>query len=284
MKKIVLLLLVLNYVIGAFAHIEPTKTVKEKKENEEKRKTILKNKIQSYIVWNHEINDHKINFNSKEKNVKFVFDKNGNNTELIIFKKNGEISIKKVLVFDENNNMESNMEYSSDLSLTRKANYYYGTQNKVVSQINYNHNSEIESKFIYVPNTNENIITFTKLNTSDSIEYQIIYKYDENENNIGVTKQYTSGEIILRVQNIFNINNQRTKKKIFDTDNELLFYFEYTYFENSNKFASITKKSSEGKTISKSLYKLNGFGMLESITETDANDNIISHSTYQYII
>lgn len=87
---------------------------------------------------------------------------------------------------------------------------------------------------------------------------------------------------LLHVENTFNNEGKRIRKKLFSADNDVLFYFEYKYFKNTNKYSNIVKKLSNDKVFTQTIYKLNAQGFTESTTVIDEDGKIISFSSYIY--
>jgi hypothetical protein len=128
-------------------------------------------------------------------------------------------------------------------------------------------------------------VLFTKFKPQDKVEYHIIYKYSgsvDMGNNIEIIKQDPTGKLIMRVENIFDKKDSRTHKKIYDENNKLMYYFEYTYDKKTNKFGTILKKSPEDKVLSSTIYSYNIDGMTESVKTLDESGQITSFLTYKY--
>jgi hypothetical protein len=272
---------------GLFAHEEPAKTLKEKSDKEKARTEILKNKIISFTVWKHQIIDNRKDKMLKERVLTTTYDTGGNLSEMLVYKSNDTLDYRVAFGYDENNNMITDTDYNPEGSIAENIEYTYDESGRVAEQINYQGNGEIDSKFTYAIDNKTNTLIFNKYKPLDSIEYQIIYKYEgtvDNGNNTEIIKQKLNGGLILRVENIFNNTNQRKRKKIFDENNSLIYYFEYTYFEDCDKFSSITKYSPEDQVLSKTEYTLDNSGNIESVVITDNAGNIFSYSSYEYKI
>ena len=286
MKESILFILLALFINGTiFAHKEPAKTLKEKEKEAKKRQNILKNKIVSYTLWKHEIKDNKPKMDEQQKFIKMNFDNRGNNVQTAVYKNTDTLSYTIVYSYDENNTITTNSEINPDASLIKRAIYSHNDKGLLESQINYDADNKVESRFTYIPDHKTNTLIFTKYKPLDSIEYQIFYKYDSsiNEgNNTEIIKQETDGSLILRVENLFDAQNKRVKKKIIGFNNELLYYFEYFYFENTDDYAVIHKKMATGELISVTKYKLNDSGLVQSVTNTDNTGNILSYTSYDY--
>lgn len=273
------------YSSGLIAHEEPSKTIREKDKKERDRKDIRDNKIISYTVWKHKVKDKTPDLNDKEMFLKVVYDTEGNIAEMNVYKKNDSLDYKIVFGYDGNNNMISDTDYNPDGTIAEKIEYKYDAYGRVVEQYNYEGNNKFDSKFTYETSSNSNSLVLNKFKPIDSIEYQIVYRYDnsiDKGNNVEIVKQKKNGILIMRVENEFDVNDLRLKKKIFDENNKLMFYFGYTYFGDTEKFSEITKYSPEGQIISKTIYELNKAGFTSSVKTIDVSGNLISFSSYDY--
>ena len=128
-------------------------------------------------------------------------------------------------------------------------------------------------------------LTFTKFKPTDSVEYYILYKFDgpvDEGNNTEIIKQKPDGELIMRVENRFDASNLRTQKMVFDENNKLMYYYEYKYFEGTNRFSEIVKKSPENQILSKTVYTLNELDLLQDVSIWDEAGNLTTYSAYTY--
>lgn len=284
-RKTLLAAASLMLCFGLFAHEEPAKTLKEKEKKEQERKEILLNKIASYTVWKHETQDSTQESVMKNKFLTVIYDNQGNISEMQVYQKNDTPDYRVVFGYDENNNMISDTDYNADGTIAENIEYTYDAKGCVVQQLNYEAEGKMDSRFTYTTDRINNTVTLTKYINNDSIEYQIIYTYEgsiDKGNNVEIVKQKPDGELIMRVENLFDANNQRLQKKIFDQKNQLMFYFAYTYFGGGDKFASITKYAPDDQLISKTIYTLNEMGFTQSVKTVDESDKVLSISTYTY--
>jgi hypothetical protein len=288
MKRYALLIAwILIHSFGLFAHEEPAKTIKEKEKKEHDRKEILENKIASLTVWKHKIQDNKHHTELKEKFLILSYDTKGNISEMQVYKSNDTLDYKVVFEYDQNNNMIKDTDYKPDGTIAENIEYTYDEFGRVLEQFNYEANGKFDSKFTYVTDNDNKTVNLNKYKPIDSLEYQIIYKYEgsiDKGNNIEIIKQKPNGELIMRVENVFDENNQRLQKKIFDEYNQLMYYFEYTYFENGDKFSTITKYSPDNQVKSKTIYTLNEIGFTDTVKIVDESGNVLSFSSYEYKI
>ncbi|MBN2683580.1 MAG: hypothetical protein JXR58_13880 [Bacteroidales bacterium] len=276
---------ILIHSFGLYAHEEPAKTIKEKEKKEQDRKEIQENKIVSFTVWKHNISDNKQDTVLKEKFLIVSYNTKGNISEMQIYKSNDTLDYKVVFGYDGNNNMITDTDYNPDGTIAENIEYKYDGFGRVLEQFNFTEDGKLDSKFTYVTDNNSKTVTLNKYKPTDSVEYQIIYKYAgsiDNGNDVEIIKQKPNGELIMRVENVFDENNHRLQKKIFDENNQLMYYFEYTYFGNGDKFSTITKYSPDNQIKSKTIYTLNEIGFTDTVKIVDESGNVLSFSNYEY--
>lgn len=269
------------------AHEEPPKTIREREKKEQERIEVLKNKVISYIVWKHKIKNNEPDLLSKEKFLIVLYDQKGNISEMQVYKHYDTLDSKVFYEYDENNNMIRIVEYDSDGKIVERIEYRYDDFGRVLEQVNYEKENKIDSKFTYLIDNNNNAIILNKYKPLDSIEYQIIYKYQKNidsGNNIEIIKQKPNGKLIMRVENVFDENNRRIQKKVFDEGNNLVYYFDYTYIGKEDKISTITKYSPEKKVLSKTYYTFNDFGFIATSKSVDESGNVVYFYSYDYKI
>lgn len=221
----------------------------------------------------------------KERFLVVEYDPNGNISEMQIYKSNDILDYKVVFGYDENNNMITDTDYNPDGTIAENIEYKYDEMGRVVNQLNYEGEGEVDSKFTFETDNNSNTLILNKYKPLETIEYQIIYKYDGNVdrgNNVEIIKQKLGGELIMRVENVYDENNFRLQKKIFNEQNQLMYYFEYNYFRDSDKFSTISKFSPDKQLLSKTIYSRHDSGLIVNIQTIDAEGNILSFSSYSY--
>lgn len=269
----------------AIGHEEPAKTLREKKEKEEKAAFYRGKKVIMYTVWKHELKDNKPDKEHKEKFLTTRLDEQGNVTEMLVYKNTDTLDYRVAFKYDAHSNMTGETDINPDGSIHEKSEYQYDNFGRVISQINYSEKNVIDSRFTYRADNKANTIIFTKFMPTGITDYQIIYKYDglvDTGNNTEMIKQKPSGELITRVENRFDDLKQRTQKRIFDANNKLMYYFEYKYFKGTDQFSEIIKKSPEDKVLSKTVYSLNEQGLVQAVATWDAEGKLTSFLSYIY--
>lgn len=285
MRKVLFTLIALIINISFLsAHEEPAKTLKEKNTKEKDRKEILTKKIISYTVVNHSVINGTIGM-KKEKYLITEFDKKGNIYSMSVYKPGDSLDYKVIFTYDNNNNMITDTDLDPSGEVTENLKFSYDDFNRVKEQYNYVKENEFDSKFTYEIDEKNLTLLFTKFKPLDKIEYHIIYKYSKTVdwgNNVEIIKQDPSGKLIMRVENIFDNNDLRTHKKIYDENNALMYYFEYSYDKSTGKFGTILKKSPDNKVLTRTIYSYNSDGLLESIRSFDESGKLSSYLTYTY--
>lgn len=284
LKFLFLTLFSLSLTNFANAHFEPPKTLREKRKMEQERKLILDNRIRMLTIWNFKVVDGIPDGKGKNKYYTIYYDNNGNISEMVVYNDNGSIKYKDVYIYDEFFNVIELTKYSEE-KMIEKSNFYYDSSGRVTEQINYSADGKIDSRFIYIFDIKNNQIVFLKYKPLNIIEYQILYKYDadpDDANNIEIIKQDSDGKLIMRVENKFNRKNERIEKKIFDENNQLMYYFSYEYFDKINIYSTIEKKSPNDEILSKTEYRINSMNQIEFVATYNHENIIISFLQYTY--
>ena len=285
MRKVLFTLigLIMNISILS-AHEEPAKTIKEKQIKEKNRKEIMSLKIQSYTVWNYSVNNDSSE-GRKEKYLVTEFDRKGNIASMSVFKTSDSLDYSVVFTYDKDNNMITDTDFNPSGEIAEDIKFSYDNKGRVKEQVNYLQNGVFDSKFTYEIENKKSEVVFTKYKPLELIEYQIIYNYSGSVdigNNSEIIKQGPDGKLIMRVENIFDKNDQRTHKKIFDENNKMLYYFEYTYDKKTGKFSTIDKKSPDGKTISVTSYTYNQKGQTDTVKTLNDSGQLTSLMKHSY--
>ena len=152
-------------------------------------------------------------------------------------------------------------------------------------QNNYIKRREFDYRFPYETNNKKLTLLFTKFKPIDNLEYQIIYKYSgsvDKGNNYEITKQNPTGKLIMRVENLFENKDSRTHKKIYDENNKLMYYSEYSNDKKAEKIGTILKKSSDDIVLTSTVYSYNTDGFAESVKTFDESGILTAFLTYRY--
>lgn len=281
---IIILMFFLAFAITT-AHEEPAKTLKEKADKAKAALEIAKYSINSHTVWVHEIVDNKPDMMSKSELFTVRYNISGYITEMQVFKKGDSLDYIIEFTYDDNFSLLTDTDYTPEGDISEAIKYQNDEHGRVREQINYLGSGEIDSKFTYSIDDEKNQLIFNKFKPLDSIEYQIIYKYSGNPDiseNTEIIKQKQNGELILRVENVFNSQKQRTQKKIYDENNSLLNYFEYEYFSDVDKISKITSYSGSSELLGTTIYEIDQLGFYSSVTRLDKAGNITSFSSFIY--
>ena len=284
-KKLILLTLILvSSPTVSSAHEEPAKTLSEKKAKEKDRKEILSKRISSYTVMKHSIANGSITTH-QERYLVTEYDKNGNIYSMSVYKSGDSLDYKIIFTYDQNNNMITDTDYDPLGKISENIKFTYDDAGRVKEQYNYTKDNEFDSRFTYEIDNKNLTLLFTKFKPQDKIEYHIIYKYlksVDQGNNVEIIKQDPGGKLIMRVENVFDDKDSRTHKKIFDENNRLMYYFEYSYDKKTKKFGTILRKSPDDRVLSSTIYTYNSNGLTESVKTLNESGQITSFLTYKY--
>ncbi len=281
----VILIALLLLLCSLRAHEEPPKTLKEKSGKDRARAEILEKNITSYTVWKHKIKDNKPVTDSKEKYYSVFYDSRGNITEITEYGSDGAVKGQTVFGYDLQDNMVTDTDYGPDAALNDMIKYKYDEMGRVTEQTNYLAGGNVDSRFTYTIDNEIKSLVFCKYNPMDSIEYRIVYSYDgevDHGNNILALKLDPAGNLVLKIENEYNTDNHRTRKKIYDENGDLSYYFEYGYHPGSDEFQYIKKMSPDGTLITVTEYPVNEKELISSAKTTDSMGNVLSYISYEY--
>lgn len=286
MKKTpIIIFFILVCVYLSFSHEEPPKTIKEKRAKEKERLSVQKSGIKSFTVWKHVIKNGVESPEGRSRHYTTFFDSEGNLSGISVFRNSDTLDYRVEYKYDKDNSMLTDTDFDSVGLMEESVSYEYDDQGKVKSGINYTKGWVIDSKFKYTVDEKERTIIYEKFKPLDSLEYRIYYNYEgvvDSGKNVEILKRKPDGELLMRVVSVFDANNLRTQKRIFNEKNELMYYFEYSYYKGGEKFSMIIKYSPENKVISKTFYSLNEYGMISTVKTIDDTGDITSFSSYEY--
>jgi hypothetical protein len=125
--KHILLSLAMGFIISsiAIAHEEPAKTLKEKKDKEEKAAFYRSKNVASYTVWKHQISENKPDTDKKEKFLTTLLDEHGNISEMLVYKNTDTLEYRVVFSYDKHNNMTGDTDFNPDGSVNENIKYKY---------------------------------------------------------------------------------------------------------------------------------------------------------------
>lgn len=266
-----------------YSHEEPAKTSKEKAEKEAKRKQIEASKIAVATSWKYEVKEGIVNKESSTKYLETLYSQNGTINAMKLYKANGKIDMSVFYTYDEFFNMKTEMDRDSMGNLQENIEFFYDKNHCITKQINYM-GETWDSDFNYKRNENNNTITLIKTIDKELVDYEIMYRFDSKidlGNTIEIIKQKEDDTQQMRVENVFDSENHRTHKKIFDAENDLMYYFTYTYEPNGD-FKTISRFTSDNQLHNKLVYQYDANQQLKSITTYNTENQIISYLEYTY--
>lgn len=286
MKKKIIIALFVSLVFPPLvkAHEEPAKTLKEKKDKEEKRLKIKSQNLRSQTIWKYEVKEGIADTRSKQKFLVTEYSKEGNIAAMILYKSGDSLEAKTMFTYDDDNNMITDTDYNPDGSMVDSIVYQYDDRGRVISESNYNPDGSLNSEFIWV-RKNPNEIIMTDISLNDSITNWYIYTYSghpDSSDVIEIEQKDKYGDPVMYVENVFSHTGLRTHKKIRDARGDLMYYFEYAYMERTKLTAFIEKKSPEGQRLSKTVYSYGIYELVTSFESFDGDDKLMSSGEYTY--
>jgi hypothetical protein len=271
------MLLIINFL--AMAHIEPPKTLSEKLKMEVAYAKKASAGVKECLVKN-------INIDGKEVPiVHYFYDCLGREERMFLYDSEGEIEAHVIQVYDASGNLVLDADRSPEGLLKEMNVLGYDDEGLIWTITSYDSAWMMSGKLSYEirPETSE--VFVTKINRENSPEYSISYQYEssiDDGNCIEIIQNDAQGMLKIRVENEFNTNGLRTKKHIYNTENELSYSFLYTYTENGD-FATITQVDAEEKVIRTDRYTYNEKGFVSHLTVVKADGTVSAERVYDYV-
>lgn len=282
---LVVWLLLLN--LAAFSHEVPAKTKKEKAEKELKRKEIKKAKIKKSTVWKFEVQNDQIDSLSRSKHFETTYNRKGEITQTIAYKEKNKQDVKMVYTYDEHHNLLTNIKYDSIGNVVEYVYYIYNKDDVVIEQRKFDVAKKWDTRFTYHSYDEASKIILQKFKPLDSLEYETIYQYEgpiELGKTISVSKEFDEKTLISRIESEYNAENQRILRRDFDSENDLIDYYQYTYEPLSNRFSKVNRYTSDHKLVSSEHYFYLSNGNIDKIITYNAQDKMSNQLHYEYEI
>ncbi|MPM17766.1 hypothetical protein SDC9_64165 [bioreactor metagenome] len=282
MKNILFIsLILLCCTCSLKAHEEPPKTKKEKADAKAKQEKMIRNGINQVTIWRHNI-ENGIVSDANEKYAELYYNEKGLNTSILVYS-NDSISYKTINVFDLRCNkiFDFDFEYGNP---SGNAVFQYNSSGLIEKIYNFDSLQKVVSEDTYTYKTSQNQIVFSSISAPEKTDYTYTYSYDgniETGNCTEIEHRDSTGKLVMRVENVFDKNNIRQEKKIFNSDNELDYKFSYTY-TSSGDFSVITKTSSDGKIMETDTYSYDDKGNLISVVSKDGDGIVTDALSYEY--
>jgi|GEM_PF-4633293 len=276
-------LLLLN--LAVFSHEVPAKTQKEKAEKELKRKAIKKAKIKKSTVWKFEVLNDQIDSLSRSKYFETTYNRKGEITQTIAYKEKNKQDVKMVYTYDQHHNLLTNIKYDSIGNVVEYVYYIYDKHDVVIEQRKFDTAKKWDTRFTYQTFDETATIVMQKFKPLDTLEYETIYQYEgpiEQGKTISVSKEFDENTLISRIESAYNADNQRILRSDFDSDNDLIDYYQYTYEPQSNRFSKVNRYTSDHKLISSEHYFYVSNGKIDKIITYNTQEKMSSQLQYEY--
>lgn len=207
--------------------------------------------------------------------IKYVFDKNGNEIKSILYSKGRKYSYFSREIVDYENTLINEYKYNDYNNVLERRldkntvwKYTYDTQQCLTSEECWRHD-KLDSKKIYTYDESDNEIEMNEYNKEGDLKYKTIYKYNENEDVVfkNAVRYDASGEVDYKSNRRYDI-----------AGNEIHSDFRGEYFN------SLTKKSYNAKNElieEKDLYRSNKLLWLKKF-DYDDYGNLISETKDDY--
>gem|GEM_PF-2282497 len=278
MKKLILLVFTFSF-LAANAHIEPPKTKKEKANAEANYARAKAACIKESILYS---------ISSENKETKVIhafFDEEGREKTLMLYDKMGELSSIVAQTYDKHGNLVLDADRTPKGIMQEMNILHYDDDGLIWNIISYDSAWNISGSLSYemMPETNE--VYLTKNNDMHALQYTITYHYnkglDEGDCS-GIVQTDADGKLMIRVENLFDDNGQRSRKIVYGNDGSLNFTYHYTYNE-SGDFSEIRKIGSDGNLQRTDVYKYNDKGFVNAVKVLDAEGKVIANRRYDYV-
>lgn len=263
------------------AHEEPPKTKKEKTDAQAKQEKMIRNGISRVTVWRYNV-ENGIVSDVKQKYAELNYNGKGLNSSILVYR-NDSLKYKTVNVFDFDGNRILDFDYK-DGKAAGNAVFEYKTDGLIEKIFNLDSTGQVISEDVYSYNSDKKQIVFSSYLLPEKIDYTYTYIYDtqiETGNCIEIVHRDSAGKQVMRVVNVFDKNNVRQEKIIYNADDKQDYKFTYTYTE-SGDYNVIKIINADGKVLEADTYTYNEYGMLISIESKDGNGIMTDKLTYAY--
>ena len=282
MKTLVLTFILISINFLIYSHEEPSKTLNEKKEKQERQKQIIQAKIKTSTAWKYVFANEK---ETEVKNKVFVmgYDNKGNMSYIEAYK-NDSLQERDEISYNEKGDMISQIDFSADMKIMEKDFFYFDNDGRVFSGGTKNSNDSIMETFKIVHGKNHLDLQFEKYKSSGQKVYWFTYKYDQDFDKSDFVEaiRYDSlGKVVMKAEKKYNEKGKQIEKIIFDGDLKVSYSFIYEYDTKGNNTA-ITKKQANGTIVWKDYYGYDNYGNCKEIKSYDINTTLTSHIQYSF--
>jgi hypothetical protein len=277
-----LLVLLISMPFQSKAHEEPSKTLKEKREKTQKKQKIYNSKIKTITVWKY-VFENNAETSVRQKAFVMGYDCEGNYTSIEAYK-NDSLNVRVEYAYSKQGDMLSDTDFSPEGKMVEKNTYTYDKDGRVISGVSTAQKDSLTGYFKIAASTNKKSLDFISYYTGDSLEYKITYKYPGDYDHYDyqeACKYDAKGKLTLKVEKTYDTGGQVIRKKVFDGEQKLTFYFIYEYDKAENN-TQIAKLSPTDEIIWQDFYTFDKMGNTLDMKSYDKEKNLTARLVYEY--
>ncbi len=281
-KGIIFFLLIIFTNSLGYAHEEPSKTLKEKKDKGKKKKQITDSKIKTITVWKY-VFEKELETTAKNKVMVMGYDISGNLSFIEAYK-NDSLTEKAEYTYNTNGDMLTDFDLSPEGKTIEKNFFSFDKKGRVISGISKKDNDSITGYFKILSAKDKKSIAFVKYLPDNKVEYKLIYKYQDDFDKSDYTeacKYDSTGKLILKVVKMYNLKGLQEKKIIYDSNNKISYFFLYGY-DNTGNNNMITKKLADESIEWEDHYTFDNNGNCTEMKSYDKEKKIKIHMLYLF--
>ncbi|MEI6124829.1 MAG: hypothetical protein WCQ95_14515 [Bacteroidota bacterium] len=278
-RMVFLSLMLLWVSLKSYAHEEPPKTNKEKKDRVSQEQKIKKSKIKKSVVMRLVYGKTP----SKQKVFEHGYDVSGHLTYMDIYK-NDSLLLKNTYTYSPSGDMITSSDFDRKGVLTESTFNTFDEYGSVISGYSKNKTDMLTGYFRIKHSMDKQMIEFVKYSAKDSIEYSMVYSYPndfDKEDFAELTRYDRKGKPSTRITNKYNEKGELTEKTLFDANGKRLYSFVYVY-DIKGLNTKTTKKLADGTIdiVDSYTYDLNG--NCRGIKTFDKNNVLKMELIYQF--
>ncbi|MBN1596878.1 MAG: hypothetical protein JW894_01155 [Bacteroidales bacterium] len=254
----------------------------DRDELQEKMDIIKSLNIKKRTEWKYIIIDGNV---SDQKYIDRIvkYDQHGRKSETVFLDQQGNKQSIKVYEYNVVNIPAAEIEFLPSGELVGKTVYNYTISGFLKEITWYNNFEYIISKNYYQTDTVLNTVTERCMHTPDSVEWAVIYKYSDLYNGKIEEELYFSGENKPEYKKLVyrNENEKIKKENLFNTDDKLVYTFDYEYSPKGN-LKSIIRKFSSGGEVTHYECRYSDMGLLLGEVNYNLYGEILEYIKYNY--
>ncbi|MBK9290724.1 MAG: hypothetical protein IPM52_03705 [Bacteroidetes bacterium] len=211
--------------------------------------------------------------------IEWKYDDQGRESTMVMYDQKTGNKTFVTQTYDRMSNLVLNADRNETGQISEMNVLEYTPENLISRVISYDSNLHISGtmEYTYLKNT----VLATKYLHNHSQQYTITYVY-VNGKNTGAIQQDGAGKLMMRTVNQYGYDGMRTLKEVYNSDNQLDFYYTYSYSANGD-FERIEKRSPERKLLRTDAFTYNEKGLIDTLTISDADGNMILKRQYAYV-